>query len=678
MQSDSENKGKLLTFFELLKEYPIEVPIIQRDYAQGRKDQLKVRQSFLKALYDSLYNNETLMLDFIYGSIDDDKFQPLDGQQRLTTLFLLHCYASIVSKVDNENSNILTNFSYETRMTSRDFCKKLVNNLSSFSDHDLYKSLDSDALKISSSIMNSSWFFLSWQNDPTIKAMLNTLDDIHEIFVSIDNLWDKLTKKKIIQFYYIELEHLGLTDDLYIKMNARGKLLTTFENFKASIEKKVNDLNWEKNIPIQSSFEVKIDTKWTDFFWNKFRTGNSIDDAFVKFFAFVFMVDVSLDKSLNLDSKSEKVRKLHENSDNISIDLLSEATFNRMIGYLDLLNGDYQTIIKNPLRFDLFRHSTQTNFLHEILTSSGEASYTQKVLLYAQVIYFSNLKESSDFDNESYNIWMRVIRNLVSLGDLDRNGKRVDIIRSPQAFVGVLNLISDLSTGSNNIYQFLANQQNKINSVFSRSQVEEERVKAFLILDDPKREKLIHQLEDTDTLRGRLDFIFYCIDFNSNFNPSELNSFDDNQFKIVSEAFIENLSNEKCLTNDLRRALLTIEVDSQFNFYDYWQSYWYYIEDMNKRKLIAKYREIEYILYSDYKSYFKILIHKLIDKNLEEIVECFSPPEFFPQWKTRLIKEKILLDNTKSKFVAISEDNSFCYLLKSARPRDSEGSTKVV
>ncbi len=151
-----------------------------------------------------------------------------------------------------------------------------------------------------------------------------------------------------------------------------------------------------------------------------------------------------------------------------------------------------------------------------------------------------------------------------------------------------------------------------------------------------------------------------------------------NQFKIISKAFIENLSSEKCLTNDLRRALLTIEVESQFNFYDYWQSYWYYIEDMNKRKLIPKYREIEYILYSEYKSYFKILIHKLTDKNLKEIVECFSPPEFFPQWKTRLIKEKNLLDSAKSKFVAISEDNSFCYLLKSARPRDSEGSTKVV
>ena len=35
---------------------------------------------------------------------------------------------------------------------------------------------------LSKTIKNSAWFYLSWQNDPTIQSMLNILDAIHEKF----------------------------------------------------------------------------------------------------------------------------------------------------------------------------------------------------------------------------------------------------------------------------------------------------------------------------------------------------------------------------------------------------------------------------------------------------------------------------------------------------------------
>lgn len=678
MHSDSDYKGDLLTFFELLEKYPVEVPIIQRDYAQGRKSQSKVRESFLKALYKSLNNEEPLMLDFIYGSLDEEKFQPLDGQQRLTTLFLLHCYGSIICEVSNQETEILKRFSYETRMTSRDFCKKLVDNLGNLSQININKQANSEAFELGSVITDSSWFFLSWRNDPTIDAMLTTLNDIHHMFSNIENLWRKLTQEKIIQFYYIELEHLGLTDDLYIKMNARGRLLTTFENFKASIEKKLSESIWEKDIDIKDTFNIKIDGQWTDLFWNNFKVGTSIDEAFVRFFAFVFMVDSTFSKSLNTDDRNEIVRQLQDNSHNISIELLTKDAFKRLVSYLNILNRVYPIIVYNELHLDFFRHSPDKNFLHEMLTNTNEVSYTQKVLLFAQIQYFLNLNDLSDFNSNFYNNWMRVIRNIIALGDVDQNGKRPDIIRTHQAFPGVLNLISEISNGSNNIYEYLADNSNKISSAFSRTQVEEERVKAYLILSDPNREKTILELESTDILRGRLEFIFYCIDFNPNFDLITDSSFNDNKFKIVAKTFIQNLGNESCLTNNLRRALLTIEVDNEFKFYDYWHSYWYHLEkDMIKRKLVSKYREIEYILHSDYREYFKKLILSLESQDLIDIINNFSPLESFPQWKLILIKNTLLLDNSKSKFIAISDDDKFCYLLKSARPRNAEGSTRI-
>lgn len=678
MHSDSDYKGDLLTFFELLEKYPVEVPIIQRDYAQGRKSQSKVRGSFLKALYKSLREDEPLMLDFIYGSLDEEKFQPLDGQQRLTTLFLLHCYGSIICEVSNQETEILKRFSYETRMTSRDFCKKLVDNLSNLSKINIDKQNKSESFELSSVITDSSWFFLSWRNDPTIDAMLTTLNDIHHMFSNIQNLWSKLTQKKIIQFYYIELEHLGLTDDLYIKMNARGRLLTTFENFKASIEKELNESTWEKDTATKDKFNIKIDGYWTDFFWNNFKVGTSIDEAFVRFFAFVFMVDSTFSKNLNTDDRNEIIRQLQDNSHNIFIELLTEDAYKRLVSYLDILTKVYPLIISNKIDLDFFRHSPEKNFLHEMLTNTNEVSYTQKVLLFAQIQYFLNLKDLSDFNNSFYNNWMRVIRNIIALGDVDQNGKRPDIIRTHQAFPGVLNLISEISVGSNNIYEYLADDSNKISSSFSRTQVEEERIKAYLILEDCNREKTILELENTDILRGRLEFIFHCIDFNPDFGSIAASSFDDDKFKTIAKTFIENLGSESCLTNDLRRALLTIEVNNEFKFYDYWHSYWYYLEkDMIKRKLVSKYREIEYVLHSDYRDYFKKLILSLSNEELKMIINNFSPPEDFPEWKLRLIKDGSLLDKSKSKFIAISDDDKFCYLLKSARPRNAEGSTRI-
>ena len=82
-------QGKITTFWNLIESHNIEIPIIQRDYAQGRIDKNEIRSNFLNALFNSLSNSKSIRLDFIYGSIVNDSFQPLDGQQRLT-LFIYY------------------------------------------------------------------------------------------------------------------------------------------------------------------------------------------------------------------------------------------------------------------------------------------------------------------------------------------------------------------------------------------------------------------------------------------------------------------------------------------------------------------------------------------------------------------------------------------------------------
>jgi predicted membrane GTPase involved in stress response len=119
-----------MSLFELLDKYYIVIPLVQRDYAQGREvgQVPQIRKRFIRAIFNALNSkNGQLELDFIYGSVKNGEyFMPLDGQQRLTTLFLLYWYVAVKEGHIDDNKSILAKFSYETRHSSTVFCEKLV------------------------------------------------------------------------------------------------------------------------------------------------------------------------------------------------------------------------------------------------------------------------------------------------------------------------------------------------------------------------------------------------------------------------------------------------------------------------------------------------------------------------------------------------------------------------
>lgn len=67
------------TFWNLINSYKISIPIIQRDYAQGREEEFEKREKFLNAIFKHLNNKEKLHLDFVYGRVKDNTFTPLTG-----------------------------------------------------------------------------------------------------------------------------------------------------------------------------------------------------------------------------------------------------------------------------------------------------------------------------------------------------------------------------------------------------------------------------------------------------------------------------------------------------------------------------------------------------------------------------------------------------------------------
>ena len=153
----------IFTFYELVQRFEVRIPILQRDYAQGREENISICKNFLQAIKDSIQSDQTINLDFIYGNVDNGTFLPLDGQQRLTTLFLLHWYACEKEHIAEEHRKTLKKFSYETRLSSRRFCESLLDNMIL---------VDRSEALISEQILDSKWFYLSWKQDPTISSLI--------------------------------------------------------------------------------------------------------------------------------------------------------------------------------------------------------------------------------------------------------------------------------------------------------------------------------------------------------------------------------------------------------------------------------------------------------------------------------------------------------------------------
>jgi uncharacterized protein with ParB-like and HNH nuclease domain len=228
---------------DLLEKYKIEIPVIQRDYAQGRKGKEYVRKNFLEQIKSALKNKTETSLDFVYGNIENERFFPVDGQQRLTTLWLIYWYLSFKSGNLQNDYKTLENFSYETRESSREFCKVLCEKMKEVSD---------DKLGIVEYIKQQTWFYESWLNDPTISAMLRTVggdcdskeDCIESVFKGVEykEYYESLGCVKF-ELLVIGSEKLPVSDDLYIKMNARGKMLSDFDNLKADLISYVRSIN---------------------------------------------------------------------------------------------------------------------------------------------------------------------------------------------------------------------------------------------------------------------------------------------------------------------------------------------------------------------------------------------------------------------------------------------------
>ncbi len=548
-----------LTFWDLLTKYEgIEIPMIQRSYAQGRKTAFtnNIRKNLLDAIQNAFNNG--MVMDFVYGTINDSsKFEPLDGQQRLTTLFLLHWYFASRERRE-EIKKTLEKFSYKTRISSERFCKELAK---FFWNQEEGEKLKQGKL-LSKIIENQSWFAPAWKHDPTVLAMLTMLDDIHAKFKNTGNL-NKLIEDRIIVFNFVDLKDFSLTDDLYIKMNARGKPLTPFEIFKSALDKKMKEY---QNVNLMPKDEVKeyshlLDGNWLQLFFDVYE--DNFDACFLAFFVRVLEYTILESSPAAYDELFKQREAMlpkkgeHKNfggkfpfefydkhiNEKTMINALRAAK-----NFLNNLEKRIDNLIDEKYKptNELF---DERDVCRTVLTEPDH-KYIESLKFYAYYKYLSQEKMSNI---EKFEKWMRVACNIAEAARLDDN------------YVAEITRLKKLYENADNIEEYLAKED-----VFNGPHNEawqEEQLKARILCQTSSEEEwreLIYRAEQKKRyLNGTIGFLlrFAGIAPSSGIEPNALDAEKKVKFKeyiIKAEAIFGEKGNLRNKTEHLfRRALLS-------------------------------------------------------------------------------------------------------------------------
>ncbi len=479
----------------------IEIPLIQRDYAQGRKGKTveRIRGDFLDAIVAAVQpEGKPISLDFVYGDVENGAFCPLDGQQRLTTLFLLHWYLAWRAGMPIQNQP-WTKFAYATRPGARLFCERLTE----------FQPLAGEE-RLSECLTDQDWYLYTWKNDPTIQSMLVVLDAIHSRFSKFDDdtcsvAWQRLTDplQPAVSFHELSVEANGLTDDLYIKMNSRGKPLTAFENFKAQFEDVLKDAHSEKKT---DEFAKKVDIEWSDSLWPYRGEDNLIDDEYMRYFRFVTEVcawrdGLSFADETRAEDLAEKVYGKENAGASENLEFMFQAfdvwhekkikeEFERFFTAKPGVNSD------PLLLFNAFDNAPGSESPVDLFAACcrlyGQSPWTfaHTLLLYAMLL--SRIHKTENFPRQA-----RILRNLIEAS----GGGRIRRDDMYKLLSEVKRLVVDGA-----LQDFTA---------FNRYQVADEIEKVALLERHPMLRDTLYRLEDHTLLRGCL----FAFDFDRSIDP---------------------------------------------------------------------------------------------------------------------------------------------------------------
>ncbi|MCK4798162.1 MAG: DUF262 domain-containing protein, partial [Spirochaetes bacterium] len=372
------------SILDILDEQNLEqfvIPEIQRDYVWSQSEVIDV----LKSIKDGFENQDIPYLGFIYAYNDKDyvyKYFLIDGQQRMTTLFLL--LVALYYKLEKDFPEYLIKneklkLDYKVRQATHDFLYDFINFLN-----------NNKGLELDSKIINEqNWYHTNYENDITIFNIINNFIEIYNWLTNFEseNLNDFLTfVENDVQLSYFDVENGRQGEELYIYINSRGRHLVENETLKAkflSILQKTEDKKywgrkWEE---------------WQDFFWVNRLNNPDSDKGFNEFLRMVQIITMEIK-----NCSSNDINKFATSNVNIDFQLLPEL--NEIENYFIA----YKYLVENKTISDFYKKYEHDNYLIE--THRKQIDYFRILPIIAFVSLITRYDEKSilRFNRFFYNI----------------------------------------------------------------------------------------------------------------------------------------------------------------------------------------------------------------------------------------------------------------------------------
>ena len=245
------------------------IPDLQRDYCWGDnayvassdKKPRELVSGFVNNIVELYEENKELKttLGLIYGyEQPHNHIQICDGQQRLTTLFLLLGYINvktegsfnnyIISK-DEMDDDYEPHLQYAIRESTLYFLS------------DLSKTVFIHRTTAITEIKQSNWYFNEYDQDASIQSMIAALETINRCFDRSELDYEDLGIFVLnnLRVLYYDMENRSRGEETYVIINTTGEPLSASENIKPILLGKLSD---DKITKYSNQWEEREDWFW--------------------------------------------------------------------------------------------------------------------------------------------------------------------------------------------------------------------------------------------------------------------------------------------------------------------------------------------------------------------------------------------------------------------------------
>ena len=447
---------------------------------------------------------------FIYAYSDPempDRYVLIDGQQRMTTLFLILLALSIKEKkADNFKRTYLKDnilkLDYKVREDAHEFLLNFVQYV-----------LDGNNV---ADISNKYWSFTEYQNDITIQSLIDNYQVINNFIDKKDFPLDYV--ENYIEFWYFDTNKSKQGEELYLYMNSRGETVSPNESIKANL---LRGLSNDEKHKWGTEWE-----QWQNLFWKHKQTNSNADCGLEEFLKWIKFIEITKnDKTQTKDNLAKKIKGIKE-SKKISLEKL---TLEKIKSYFNALEK-------------LIELKSELHFKFDWLTGNNidAIEYVKLIpmLMFAEKYPTCETAEIKRF--------ARFFLNATRFGTVSKSpyNSTVDIVRlSNLFFENGFTDITNITDFAENYKGILTDEEVAKLSIYKQS-------------SDDLRQKIeiaFWRAENYKFCDGTVALIWDCI----NFDKTDLSSFDIERLSDFNDCLNNFIALFDNPTDLVRRALLT-------------------------------------------------------------------------------------------------------------------------